>query len=349
MAASQIVEDDFGKYVEGSLMQPVRRFTLSNKNKMTVQIINYGATITSVKFPDKTGKVEDLTLGFDNVEGYYNGINYFGATIGRFANRIANGKYTINGKEYAVTLNRPPNHLHGGKKGFDRVLWSSHVEGDTVVMTYVSKDGEEGYPGQVTCNVTFKLTDSNELVIGYKATTTQPTPVNLTNHSYFNLAGVGGDILDHKVKIYADSFTPSDEALIPTGEVKAVRGSPFDLTELVQLGQRFKELTGMPGFDHNFCVNGTGHRQVARVEHPGSGRVMEVFSTLPGVQFYTGNFLPTDNSCKGKQEVVYRKHGAFCLETQYYPDSPNRPNFPSCILVPGKEYQHNTVYKLSTV
>jgi len=345
----QVVEDDFGKYVEGTTTHSVRRFTLSNKNNLTIQIINYGATITSITFPDKKGNVEDLVLGFENVEGYYNATFFFGATVGRYANRISNGKYSLDGKEHCITLNRPPNHLHGGNKGFDKVLWSSHVEGDSVTMTYVSQDGEEGYPGKLTSSVTFQLTDNNELVTIYKATTTRPTPVNLTNHSYFNLAGQG-DVLDHKVQLNADSYTPPDANLIPTGEIKAVKGTPYDLTQSVELGPRIAALTGDPaGFDHNFCVNGSGKRLVARVEHAGSGRVMEVYSTKPGVQFYTANFLPTDGSCQGKGGVSYRRHGALCLETQFYPDSPNKPNFPSCILQPGDEYKHTTVYKFSTV
>jgi aldose 1-epimerase len=266
--------------------------------------------------------------------------------VGRYCNRIAHGKFSLKGHDIKLSTNQPPNHLHGGFKGFDKVLWSSHVQGNAVTLSYTSRDGEEGYPGEVNCSVTYELTDSNELIVEYRATTTRPTPINLTNHSYFNLSGQSGDILDHEVVLNADSYTPVDKDSIPTGEIVPVRGTPFDLTSNVHLGRRFAQLSDQ-GFDHNFCVNGTGKRLVGRVEHPASGRVLEVHSTMPGVQLYTGNFIP--DTCVGKGGAVYKKHSGVCLETQYYPDSVNKPNFPSCIFGPANEYQHTTVYRFTTL
>lgn len=339
----------FGKTADGT---PVEQYVLTNGN-LTAKIITYGAIVTELDVPDRQGKSADVVLGFDNLEGYLGNHPYFGAIIGRFANRLAKGKFTIDGKEYATATNNGPNSLHGGLKGFDKAVWKaedvSTAAAPAVRMTYLSRDGEEGYPGNLTTKVTYTLT-GDALRIDYEATTDKPTTVNLTSHGYFNLAGpASGLILGHELMLAADEYTPVDDNLIPTGEIKTVRGTPLDFTTSMTIGTRFDQLKADPvGYDHNFVLRGGSKEPnlAARVYEPGSGRVMEVFTTEPGVQFYTGNFL--DGTLKGKGGVTYKKNQAFCLEAQHYPDSVNHPNFPTTILRPGSTYTQTTIYKFST-
>ncbi|CAG0889483.1 unnamed protein product, partial [Darwinula stevensoni] len=327
--------------------EPVRRFTIVNHSGLTLQTITYGATLTSLQVPDRDGELEDVVLGYDTFQAYIFDTRYFGCTVGRFTNRIANGRFRLGDRLYQLPMNDGPNHLHGGPRGFHKQLWSSHVEGDSVLFSYLSQDGEEGYPGEVMCHVMYHLTAANEVVISYKATSTKPTPVNLTNHSYFNLAGhnAGSSALyEHEVWLNADSYTPVNENGIPLGTREAVANTPFDFKVPRKLGDVLPEAGG--GFDHNFCIIGgsensgtSGDRmnRVAKVTHAPSGRVMEVLSTQPGVQFYTGNFLPEtgDDSCQGKGDAIYHKHGGLCLEAQNFPDAMNHASFPNCILAPG--------------
>lgn len=329
----------------------VFQFTLENNNNMTAQIINFGGIITSLSVPDKTGKIDDVVLGFDNLAAYLSDHPYFGALIGRFGNRIAGGRFVLNGKEYRLALNDGANHLHGGIVGFNRVVWDAtefrSPEGVGVELSYLAKDGEEGYPGNLTTTVRYLLNDQNELVIDYRATTDQPTIINLTQHSYFNLKGEGcGDILDHEIMINANRYTAVDEGLIPTGELKPVVDTALDFTVSQPIGARIKELSG--GYDHNYVLNreGPAPSLAAIVREPQSGRVMTVLTTEPGMQFYTGNFL--DGTFTGKRGVKYGKHSGFCLETQHFPDSPNHPEFPSTVLNPGEVYRQTTIYRFTT-
>jgi aldose 1-epimerase len=340
-----IIKSDFGKAKEG---QPVDLYTLTNASGMTVKITNYGGIVTSLQVPDKNGKFDDVVLGFDTLDQYLEGHPYFGALVGRYGNRIAKGKFTLNGTEYQLAANNGENHLHGGIKGFDKVVWNAEMvkkENEMgVKLSYLSKDGEEGYPGNLTAVVTYVLTNDNELIINYKAETDKPTPVNLTHHSYFNLKGAGnGDILGHLLTIDADRFTPVDEGLIPTGELKSVKDTPMDFTAPKAIGERIDQVKG--GYDHNYVLNGWDGslRLAAKVVEPLSGREMEVWTTEPGLQFYTGNFL--DGTITGKNGKVYNKHYGFCLETQHFPDSPNKAGFPSTILEPGEKYTHTTIYR----
>ncbi len=342
-------QSPFGQTPDGT---PVDLYTLKNRQGMVCKVMTYGAIITEVHVPDRQGHYDDVVLGFDNLDGYLQGHPYFGAIVGRVANRIAQGKFTLNGKTYTLATNNPPNHLHGGIKGFDKVVWQAEsvqlTDGVGVRFTYLSQDGEEGYPGNLKVEVAYMVTDNNELRIDYRATTDQDTPVNLTNHSYWNLAGPEhGDILDHVMMINADQYTPVDETLIPTGELKPVAGTPMDFRQPTAIGARLDQVGGNPvGYDHNYVVNGGGKLAlVARVDEPTTGRQMDVLSTQPGVQFYTGNFL--DGKLTGKKGVVYRQHQGFCLETQHFPDSVNHPNFPSTILKPGETYAQTTVYRFS--
>lgn len=345
----------FGKTPAGD---EVTLYTLRNGQGMEIAVMNYGAILTSVKVPDSKGQVADIALGFDSLEGYLGTQPYMGATVGRYANRIAKGRFTLNGEQYTLAVNNGANALHGGLKGFDKKIWRaksvSSDDGPAVEMTYVSPDGEEGYPGTLTATVTYSLSNDNEVRIHYKATTDADTVLNLTNHSYFNLAGAGkGTILDHMVAINADRFTPVDSGLIPTGELKSVEGTPFDFRTPTAIGARIDE-TGDEqiklggGYDHNFVLNGgAGNlRFAARAKEPVSGRVMEVFTDQPGLQFYTGNFL--DGSVTGKGGIQYEKRFGFCMETQHFPDSPNKPEFPSVLLKPGETFETTTVYKFST-
>ncbi|XP_033694591.1 galactose mutarotase isoform X5 [Tursiops truncatus] len=370
----------------------VEKFQLQS-DQLRVDIISWGCTITALEVKDRQGRASDLVLGFAELEGYLQKQPYFGAVVGRVANRIAKGTFTLDGKEYQLAINNGPNSLHGGVRGFDKVLWTPQVLSNGVEFSRVSPDGEEGYPGELKVWVTYTL-DGGELVINYRAQASQTTPVNLTNHSYFNLAGQGSpNIYDHEVTIEADTFLPVDETLIPTAvplgalftlcgyerlmcplppsdckrlkkaghvssmyqlcpaqclayrEVAPVQGTAFDLRKPVELGKHLQEFH-MNGFDHNFCLKGSKEKRFcARVHHAGSGRVLEVYTTQPGVQFYTGNFL--DGTLKGKRGALYPKHSGFCLETQNWPDAVNQPHFPPVLLKPGEEYDHTTWFKFS--
>ncbi|MGA7723760.1 MAG: aldose epimerase family protein [Opitutaceae bacterium] len=327
-------------------------YVLTNSSGMTAKIMSYGATITELDTPDRYGRLDDVVLGFDTLQGYLAKEPYFGATVGRVGNRIAKGLFTLNGKTYHLATNDGPNHLHGGNKGFDKVVWNAEVvpgADPSVRFTYLSKEGEEGYPGNCSVAVVFTVTNANELRIDYTVSTDKDTPVNVTNHSYFNLGGPeNGDILDQFLTLNADRFTPVDSTLIPTGELRAVAGTPMDFRKPTRIGEHLEAVGGKPvGYDHNFVLNGGGGRlgTVATVYDPKSGRVMEVSSTEPGVQFYTGNFL--DGTITGKKGVVYRQHCALCLETQHFPDSVNQPNFPSYVLKAGDTYRSTTIYKFA--
>jgi aldose 1-epimerase len=339
-------KSSFGKLADGT---PVDLYTLANAHGLVAKVTNFGAIITELHVPDRAGKLGDIVLGFDNLDQYLKGHPCFGCTVGRVANRIAKGRFTLDGKTYVLAINNGPNHLHGGLKGFDKVVWKAEPQaGAAVKFTRISPDGEEGYPGALAVSVTMTLTDANEFRIDYTATTDRTTPVNLTNHSYFNLAGEG-DVLGHELMIAADHFTPSDSTLIPTGEIKPVKGTPMDFTKPRPIGSRFSQLRTNPvGYDHNFVLNSGGKSLAlaARVYEPKSGRVMEVHTTEPGVQLYTANFL--NGSLTGKRGVVYRQHTGFCLETQHFPDSVNQPKFPSIILRPDQTYHQTTTHKFST-
>ncbi len=324
-------------------------FTLTNTDGVEMKITNYGGIVTSLSVPDSKGNFEDIVLGFDNLQPYLDGHPYFGAIVGRYGNRIANGEFTIDGIDYKLATNNGVNSLHGGIKGFDKVLWTpksikkEHSVG--LKLTYLSKDGEEGYPGNLKVTVKYSLTDNNEFVIDYEAETDKKTPVNITHHSYFNLKGAGnGDILDHNMRINADAYAVVNDVLIPTGELHSVAGTPFDFREPFVIGERMADVEG--GYDHTFVLNNNNNlKKIITVSEDKSGRIMEVFTSEPGVQFYSGNFL--DGSITGKQGKVYNKHYGFCLETQHFPDSPNQPEFPNTILKPGEVYKYRTVYKFS--
>ncbi len=344
----KIKKEYFGKTNDG---EEVDLFTLTNKNGIMLKITNYGGIITSMMVPDKSGKFDDIVLGFNTLNEYLKGHPYFGAIIGRYANRISKAKFLLNGNKYKLAANNGENHLHGGIKGFDKVLWKAkEIKKDEeigVKLSYLSKDGEEGYPGNLSIIVTYSLTNNDELKIKYEAETDKTTPVNLTNHSYFNLKGPGvSDTLNHTLTIYANKYTPVDKGLIPTGELKKVKDTPMDFLKPCSIGLRIKEVKG--GYDHNFVLN---HAKgilslAARVFEPETGRTMEILTTQPGIQFYSGNFL--DGTIKGKNGKQYNKHYGFCLETQHFPDSPNNPNFPSTILKPGEKYIQTTIYKFYT-
>lgn len=350
----RVAKQAWGKTEDGT---PVSRYTLTSGSGMTVELIDYGATLAAINVPDRNGKMSDVTLGFDDLAGYEKH-NPFGGTVGRFGNRIANGKFTLGGKQYTLATNNGPNHLHGGKRGFDKYVWVgesiANKQGPCVRFTRKSPDGEEGYPGNLNVAVTYTL-DGNAVRIDYEATPDQPTPVNLTNHAYFNLAGVEGPevppILDHVIVIHADFFLPVDETMIPTGKLAPVEGTPMDFRKPTPIGQRIAHVRAgkSVGYDHCYVVTGGGQGQlvpVATVTEPKSGRTMEVLSTEPGVQFYTSNFF--NGRLIGKAGRRYPKHGGFCLETQHFPDSPNRANFPSVTLEPGETYRSSTVYRFST-
>jgi aldose 1-epimerase len=341
----------FGKTADGTEAQ---LYTLTNAHGLKATITTYGGTLTSLLVPDKNGKLGDVVLGFDNVGGYTSpeylkAGPYFGALIGRYGNRIAKGRFTLDGQEYKLATNNGANHLHGGLKGFDKVMWQAEPgtsnEGPTLTMTYTSKDGEEGYPGNLQVKVVYTLTNNDELKLDYTATTDKATPVNLTNHAYFNLNhDAGKNILDHEVTINADRYTVVNDQLIPTGELKAVKGTPFDFTTPHKIGERIAQVPG--GYDHNWVLADaprTELTQAVTVYEPTTGRTMDVLTTEPGVQFYTGNFL--DGSLKGKGGVTYAKNYGFCLETQHFPDSPNQPKFPSTTLKPGETLKSSTVYR----
>lgn len=340
----------FGTTPDGT---PVELFTLTNGQGMEVRAMTYGGIIVSLKVPDRAGHLDDVVLGFDSLSGYLKSSPYFGAIVGRFANRIAKGRFTLDGKTYKLAVNNGPNSLHGGIKGFDKVVWQAEpVTNDSgvgVMFSHVSPDGDEGYPGALTVHVRYLLTNANELVVDYEATTTKATPINLTQHTYFNLRGAGnGDILGHELMLAADSFTPVDSTLIPTGVTAPVAGTPLDFRTLTPIGAHIddqnQQLKYAGGYDFNWVVRRTGPGlvQAAHVVEPTTGRTLDVSTTEPGVQFYTGNFL--DGTITGKDGKVYGHRSGFTLETQHYPDSPNQPRFPSTILRPGQEFQSRTVF-----
>jgi aldose 1-epimerase len=331
--------------------QEVLLYTLTNKNGVEVKITNYGATVTSWKTADKDGKISSVVLGFDSLSGYLAKPPYFGAIVGRYGNRIANGSFALNGTTYKLATNNGKNHLHGGVKGFDKVVWNGTILADSIpslLLTYVSRDGEEGYPGNLKVIVKYTLTKDDELAIDYSAETDKATPVNLTNHSYFNLSGdVNNSILDHVLEMHASNYTPVDSTLITTGEIKPVAGTPFDFLTAQKIGSRIAQVPG--GYDHNWVLDrggdSTSLQLAAILTDSISGRKLEVYTTEPGLQFYTGNFL--DGSFKAANGTPINKNAALCLETQHYPDSPNKPNFPSTILQPGKQYHTVTKYKIT--
>lgn len=344
MARAGITKTGWGE-VEGN---KVDLYTLTNTKGTEVKITNYGGIVTSFITADKAGNKSNIVLGFDSLSGYLQKPPYFGALVGRYGNRIGDAKFTLDGKAYKLAANNGKNALHGGLKGFDKVVWTATVMNDSVPMlmlTYMSKDGEEGYPGNLKVIVHYTLTNDDELKIEYSATTDKATPVNLTNHSYFNLTGdVSNTILNHTLMIDAAHYTPVDSTLIPTGEIKPVKGTPFDFTVAKPIGKEIDSVQG--GYDHNFVLNNKSGtlQKVAELSDSTSGRTLEVYTTEPGLQFYTGNFL--DGSLKNRDGKAINQHTALCLETQHFPDSPNKPDFPSTILQPGQEYHTETVYKV---
>ena len=346
-----VTKEPFGRMPDG---QQIDRYILQNQNGLVAEVITYGALLTELHVPDREGNLADIVLGYDDLEGYLADTAFFGGTIGRVTHQTKDARFTLDGKEYILAANFGPNHLHGGLKGFDKRVWKGEEMenelGPAVKFTYTSAEGEEGYPGNLTAEVTYMLTHTNELRIDYQATTDQATPVNLTNHSYFNLAGAGsGTIRDHEVMITADDYTPLDESLAPTGEIGSLKGTPLDFNTPIAIGARIDQIGGEPGgYDFNYVLrNQDGSLALtARVYDPASGRVMEIYSMQPGVQFYTGNYL--DGTITGKGGRVYGKHAALCLETQHYPNSVNIPDFPSIILRPGETYNQTTVHRFST-
>jgi len=349
----KIEKECFGRLPDG---REVSLFKLTNAHGVRADIMDYGGTVVRLFVPDRDGRMGDVVLGFDNLSDYLDKSPYFGCIVGRYANRIARGRFVLDGTEYRLATNDHGNHLHGGIRGFDKVLWDAEpLQCDGAVglkLTYTSPDGEEGYPGTLKTTVTYRLTNNNELKIEYRAETDKPTVVNLTNHTYWNLAGPGVcDILSHVLMINADRFTPVDATLIPTGEIRPVAGTPLDFRKPTPIGARInaddEQLKLAGGYDHNFVLNKPAPGAIslaARVYEPHTGRVLEVWTTEPGIQFYSGNFL--DGTITGKGGKVYKHRYGFCLETQHYPDSPNHPNFPSVVLRPGQTYQTTTVYKL---
>jgi len=354
ITALSIDKKPFGKTEDG---REVFLYTLKNSHGMEVEISTFGGDVVSIKVPDRTGKIADVVLGFDDLADYEKQGPYFGALVGRYANRIANGTFSLDGKTYHVPLNDGPNALHGGKRGFDKRLWdakdSTDASGQHLHLHYLSKDGEEGFPGNLNVDVTYTVpADKNELQIAYKATTDKDTVLNLTNHTYYNLKGQGeGQIVDHEIMINADRFTPVNSTLIPTGEIKSVAGTPFDLRKLTKISAHIdddnEQLKYALGYDHNWVLNGGGGKMelAAKVVEPTTGRVLEVLTDQPGVQFYTGNHL--DGTAKGKGHV-YKFRDGLCLETQHFPDSPNHPNFPTTELKPGQVFHTTTIYRFST-
>lgn len=346
-----VAEDEYG--VAGN--QTVKRYTFSNGNGMTAEIITYGGRITAIKVPDACGDIRDVVLGFDGLEGFLQKNDpYFGAVLGRVANRIGGAKFTLNGIQYNLTQNEGSNQLHGGLKGFDKVVWEPYLYKNKLTLSYISVDGEEGFPGTVLTQVTYQLTSNNELIFSVKATTTRPTPINIANHAYFNLAGQDSGpegLFQHVVSINANWYTVTDRQSIPTGEVALVAGTDLEFGTPHKMGPLIQK---RGGYDNNYCINKDGHAGpvfVSRVVHPESGRYLEIYSDQPGVQFYTGNGLPQPGSRDpliGKGGVHYQQYGSFSLETQHYPDAVNHPNFPSSILNPGSIYSHITIYKFGT-
>jgi aldose 1-epimerase len=350
---SQVKKQSYGKMPDGT---PVDLYVLTNANGMEAGLITYGGALRSLTAPDRHGAYADVVLGMDTLDGYRAQTAWFGALIGRYGNRIGGAKFALEGKTYKLPANDGPNTLHGGSHGFGKQVWQARevasAEGPAIEFNYVSKDGEEGFPGTLTTKVVYTLTNKNELKIDYTATTDKPTVVNLTNHAYFNLKGAGeGDILDHQVMLDASRFTPVDATLIPTGELRAVKGTPFDFTKSTDIGASIgsddQQIKFGMGYDHNWILdkNAATLTKAAEVYEPKTGRVMQVWTTEPALQFYTGNFL--DGKLPGKGGKVYPHRGGFCMETQHYPDSPNKPAFPSTELKPGATYHTTTVYSFS--
>jgi aldose 1-epimerase len=347
-AKMSVHKELFGKTPEGVA---VDLYTLTNGKGLRVKIMTYGATIVSVEVPDRKGKAENVTLSLDTLDDYLKGHPFFGSTVGRYANRIAKGKFTLDGKQYTLATNNNENHLHGGLKGFGKAVWKVEpletADAVGVIFTHVSPDGDEGYPGKLNAEVTYSLTNDNELKMEYEATTDRPTIVNLTNHTYWNLTGANDDVLGHELTLNADRYLPVDKGLIPLGELKNLKGTPMDFTAPMTIGSRIARVEG--GYDHCYVLNkkpgeGKNLSPAAVVYEPKSGRVMEIYTSEPGVQFYSGNFLDGQQQRGGKK---FTKHYGFCLETQHFPDSPNIPSFPSVLLKPGETYTHKTVHKFS--
>jgi aldose 1-epimerase len=348
--AASVQSKPFGQTDDG---REVTLYELLNDNGLRTTVMDYGAILVNLEVPDRNGKLADINLGFDELEPYIKRNPLFGAVVGRYANRIENACFSIDGVEYNITKNAGKNHIHGGnQKRFDKVMWKGEGfrtdEGAGVKLTYLSKDGDEGFPGNLNCTVTYTLTNKNELKIQYHTTTDKSTVVNLTNHSYFNLAGAGnGNVLNHRIMFNADFYTPGDEALIPTGEILSVKDTPLDFSEPKTIGERIEQLAATRGYDHNYVLKNAGGSLVlaARVYEPTSGRIMEVYTDQPGMQFYTANGM---RNVQGKSSKVYQNHYGFCLETQHFPDSPNKPHFPSTVLRPGEKYDTTTIFKFST-
>src|SRR5215203_256843 len=350
--AHGVTRASFGTAPDGT---PVDVYTLVNAHGIRTRILTYGGIVQTIETPDRAGKLDDIVLGFDDMQGYVKSSPYFGAIVGRYGNRIARGRFTLDRKTYSLAINNAPNHLHGGIKGFDKVVWDAQSfrsdSGTGVVLSYTSPDGDEGYPGALRTRVTYTLTDRDELAIDYEATTDKPTPVNLTNHTYWNLAGDGKrDILGHVLTLEADSLTPVDSTLIPTGQIMPVAGTPFDFRTPMAIGARVNDphvqIRYGRGYDHNIVLTRagrTGLSHAARITEPTTGRTLDIYTTEPGVQFYSGNFL--DGTAVGKSGRVYRHRYGLALETQHHPDSPNKPNFPSVILRPGETYRTRTVFR----
>ncbi len=342
---NRVQKQAFGKLPDGT---PVDIYTLSNAQGMQARIMTYGGAVVSLTAPDRAGRYADVVLGMDNLEGYLKPVPYFGALIGRYGNRIGHAQFQLDGKTYHLPKNDGENTLHGGTRGFDKRVWTARETEGGLELAYVSADGEEGFPGKLTAKVVYRVTAANELRIEYTATTDKDTVVNLTNHTYFNLAGQGeGDILGHEVTIHASRFTPVDQGLIPTGELRPVEGTPFDFRRAAAIGTRVaakdQQIEYGKGIDHNWVLDGSGMRVAAEVYEPKTGRAMQVLTDQPGLQFYSGNFL--DGTIRGKGGKVYGHRSAFCMETQHFPDSPNKPEFPTTELRPGQTYHTVTVYR----
>ena len=351
-SSGRISRAPFGHMPDGT---EIDGFTITNKRRTSMHVITYGGIITSLRVADRHGKVDDVVLGYDNLDGYLKETPYFGAIVGRYANRIAKGRFTLDGATYHLPINNGPNSLHGGVRGFDKVVWdATQFENDSlagVIFTHVSPDGDQGYPGRVDARVTYTLDDHNRLTVEYQATTDKATVINLSQHSYFNLAGDGArDILGHQLQIDADRFTPVDSTLIPTSELASVGGTPFDFRSPHAIGERIgqshQQLAFGGGYDHNWVLNGMGMRHAVRLAEPTTGRTLDIFTDQPGLQFYSGNFL--DGSITGKAGHVYRHRYGLCLETQHFPDSPNHPSFPSTVLRPGETYHTTTVFQFGS-
>ena len=341
--SSEIVKEEFGQLSDG---RTAHLYTLTNQNGIEAKITNYGGIIVSLKTPDKDGTLENIVLGFADLDSYLGEHPYFGALIGRYGNRIEDGEFELNGEEYQLSINDGDHHLHGGEKGFDKVLWDAEIIDDTTLqLNYISDDGEEGYPGRLNVTATYRLSDNNELRLEFEATTDSATPVNLTAHSYFNLTGnPKTTILEHELKLHADQYTPATSDLIPTGDILAVDETPFNFTEFQEVGARIDQVPG--GYDHNFVADTSGSRELslmAEVREPGTGRTLSVFSTEPGIQFYSGNFL--DGTLQNEDGIALEQYSGFCLEPQHFPNSPNEPDFPSTILNPGETYKNTIVYQ----